>query len=324
MNKLLGVIAILLTCFIITPTANATQPSAITPAIYLAEAAEEDLFGQGDDLFSTQGDDLFSAQDDSLFGAEDSLDAGAEQPTDTADAELDLGGDIDLFSDLEIDTSDVVEVPPEKSKLYTVGGPLALFLFYFFIIWLNRVTVPFVVSKESITLYHYPTGVKRGLAIALCLYGVAFVFGASEIAYQLELYGDGATYFEQMSLGKIIAFTHAHLFGFTTSFLIIGIPFSMQFNHIRWYQMVFPAGLAAAVVDVMSWWGIKYLHPNYEYVSVFCGIVFSLTYLFMLLALLRVLLFPQIIFISDKDRDERLEKRREKLRESREKFSGEP
>ncbi len=69
--------------------------------------------------------------------------------------------------------------------------------------------------------------------MAVVMFGIAFCFGASEIWYQLRLHGSAEAYFAQMSLGKLIAFTHAHLFGFTTCFFIIGIPFSMQFNHIR-------------------------------------------------------------------------------------------
>ena len=114
-----------------------------------------------------------------------------------------------------------------------------------------------------------------------------------------------------MSLGKLIAFTHAHLFGFTTSFFIIGIPFSLQFNHLWPYQWVFPIGLSASLTDVASWWGIKFLSPNFEWVSIFCGILFSLSYLYMLVGLLRVLLFPDVVWITDKDAAERLSQRRE-------------
>ena len=130
--------------------------------------------------------------------------------------------------------------------------------------------------------------------MATVLFGIAFAFGASEIWYQLRLHGSAEAYFAQMSLGKLIAFTHAHLFGFTTSFFIIGIPFSLQFNHLWPYQWVFPIGLSASFTDVASWWGIKFLSPNFEWVSIFCGVLFSLSYLYMLVGLLRVLLFPDI------------------------------
>lgn len=217
-------------------------------------------------------------------------------------------GEGDFLADIEISDEDLVAVPEAPSMMVTTAAPIALAVFFFFMIWLNKVTVPFKVSKEDLLLYHYPTGVKRGLAMALTMYGIAFAFGALEAWYQIHMNGSGEQYFANMSLGKLIAFTHAHLFGFTTSFLVIGVPFSMQFNHLRYYQIIFPIGLISALVDVMSWWGIKYVHPNFEYVSIFCGIMFSLTYLYMLVALLRVLLFPHWILASDKDAQERRRK----------------
>lgn len=211
--------------------------------------------------------------------------------------------DLSVLDDLLLD--DLVEVPEPLSLWLSVGGPVALGLFAALLVALVWWTVPFRHSKMSINLHHFSTGVKRGLAMAVTMYGIAFVFGASEIAYQLHFHGSSEAYFANMSLGKLIAFTHAHLFGFTTSFLVIGVPFSMQFNHLWPYQWVFPLGLVAALVDVMSWWGIKFVAPSFEVVSIICGIVFSLTYLYMLIGILRVLLFPQVVWATDKDGDVR-------------------
>ncbi len=208
----------------------------------------------------------------------------------------------------------LVEVPPEKSQWLTIGGPIALACLALFILLLFKWLVPFAVSEESLNLHHYPTGVKRGLAMTVVFFGIAFCFGASEIFYQLQLHGTTEEYFRQMSLGKLIAFTHAHLFGFTTSFLIIGVPFSMQFNHIPIYQWIFPVGLTASIIDVMSWWGIKYISPNFDTITMACGVVFSLSYLYMLLGILRVLLLPNVILASDKDAVERTEEIRKTRR----------
>lgn len=225
--------------------------------------------------------------------------------------------DFSVLDDLALD--DLVEVAPPPSPWVAIGGPIALGLFMIFLMVLVWWTVPFRESRESLNLHHYPTGVKRGLAMAITMYGIAFAFGASEITYQLHLHGSAEAYFEQMSQGKLIAFTHAHLFGFTTSFLVIGVPFSMQFNHLWPYQWIFPLGLAAALVDVISWWGIKYLSPNFEVISMICGIIFSLTYLYMLVGLWRVLLFPTVVWRTDKDAQERLDAmRRREARESAE------
>jgi hypothetical protein len=220
------------------------------------------------------------------------------------------GDKFDFFSDQPVESAEVVELPPEKSAWITVGGPVALLLFFFTLDFLIWWLVPFSEGSIELNLRDLPPAVKRGIAMAVVMFGIAFCFGASEIVYQLKLHGSAEAYFAQMSLGKLIAFTHAHLFGFTTSFFIVGVPFSLQFNHIRLYQWVFPVGLAASVTDVMSWWGIKYLSPNFEWVSMFCGVLFGVSYLWMLIGLLRVLLFPEVIWASDKDRDVRLEERR--------------
>lgn len=219
-------------------------------------------------------------------------------------------GEFDFFADEPIPVEDLVVLPPAKSAWITLGGPLALIGFFFLQMLFYWWMVPFRGSKVDINLHDFPAGVQRGIAMALFLFGIAFCFGASEIWYQLRLHGSAEAYFAQMSLGKLIAFTHAHLFGFTTSFFIIGIPFSMQFNHLWQYQWIFPIGLAASLTDVVSWWGIKYGAPSFELVSMACGILFSASYLWMLIGLERVLLFPEVIWASDKDRDERLEQRR--------------
>ncbi|HEY0975434.1 MAG TPA: hypothetical protein VGE57_13150 [Solimonas sp.] len=217
----------------------------------------------------------------------------------------------DFFSDAPIEAVEVVELPPAPSKWISVGGPLALLAFFFLLLGFFWYMVPFREHTLDINLHHLPTGVKRGIAMATVLFGIAFAFGASEIWYQLRIHGSAEAYFAQMSLGKLIAFTHAHLFGFTTCFFIIGIPFSLQFNHLWPYQWVFPIGLAASFTDVLSWWGIKYLSINFEWISMFCGVMFSLSYLYMLVGLLRVLLFPEVIWRTDKDAGARLEQRRE-------------
>lgn len=229
--------------------------------------------------------------------------------------------EFDFFSDQPVQSAEIIELPPEKSRWVTIGAPLALLAFFFLIILFNWWTVPFTSHSVDINLRDFPPAAKRGIAFAVVIFGIAFCFGASEIWYQLRLHGSAEAYFAQMSLGKLIAFTHAHLFGFTTSFFIIGIPFSMQFNQLRLYQWIFPAGLAASLTDVASWWGIKYLTPNFEWVSMFCGIVFSVSYLWMLIGLLRVLLFPDVIWASDKDRGSRLAARAD-AREARQHHEG--
>ena len=243
-----------------------------------------------------------------LFASDEAPAPAIAQPAATgADASKD---GFDFFSDQPVAAAEVVVLPPEKPAWQTVGGPIALAALFFalnLIIWR---LVPFSSHSIDINLRNFPPAAKRGIAMAVVIFGIAFAFGASEISYQLNLHGSASAYFEQMSLGKLIAFSHAHLFGFTTSFFIVGIPFSLQFNQLKLYQWVFPVGLAASLTDVISWWGIKYVSANFEWISLFCGLLFTVSYGWMLIGLLRVLLFPEVIWGSDKDKEERLARRR--------------
>ncbi|MGH8456461.1 MAG: hypothetical protein ACRETW_09430 [Stenotrophobium sp.] len=222
------------------------------------------------------------------------------------------GAGFDFFSDKPVQGTQVVELPPPKSKWATVGGPLALVAFFFLMNLIVWWLIPFSSHSVDINLRDLPPAARRGIAMATAFFGVAFCFGATEIWYQLQLNGSAEAFFAQMSLGKIIIMTHAHLFGFTTAFFIVGIPFSLQFPHIKAYQWVFPVGLSASLTDVISWWGIKYVAGSFEYVSMFCGVLFTISYMWMLIGLLRVLLFPDVIWASDKDSNERRMKLKEK------------
>ncbi|HEY1059948.1 MAG TPA: hypothetical protein VGE55_14575 [Limnobacter sp.] len=224
----------------------------------------------------------------------------------------------DFFSDKPVESQDVVVIPPEQSHWITVGGPIALLLFGGLILWITKLLIPFDKHSVDINLRNFPPAAKRGMAIAVVLFGIAFAFGASEIWYQMQFFGSSAEFIKAMSLGKLIVMTHAHLFGFTTAFFIVGIPFSMQFNHIRLYQWIFPIGLTASLIDVMSWWGIKYIANSFEMVSMVCALLFSGSYLWMLIGLLRTLAFPEVIWASDKDRALRAEELKRKKAAKRE------
>lgn len=239
--------------------------------------------------------------------AQDAQPAQTTAPKDTAGT-AGKGDDFNFFSDKPVESKDVVVLPPEKSKWLTVGGPAALLTFMVGILLLTWRLIPFDKHSVDINLRNFPPAAKRGMALAVVLFGIAFAFGASELWYQLQFFGSSADFVASMSLGKLIVMTHAHLFGFTTAFFIVGIPFSMQFNHIKLYQWIFPIGLAACLTDVMSWWGIKYVAHSFEYVSMVCAILFSVTYMWMLIGLLRTLAFPEVIWASDKDKAARAQK----------------
>lgn len=205
----------------------------------------------------------------------------------------------DFFSNAPVTDAAVVLLPPEPSAWLTVGGPVALIAFFFVVCLLLRAFIPYHDPKGEFSLHDLPVAAQRGIGLATVLFGIAFFFGLAEVHYQIHLNGSTEAYFANMSRGKLIAFTHAHLFGFTTAIFIIGIPFSMHFSRLKLYQWVFPAALAAALTDIISWWGIKYVSPNFDYVTLFCGAVYGGAYLWMLIGIVRVLFFPRLRWLPD-------------------------
>ena len=207
--------------------------------------------------------------------------------------------EFDFFSDEPIAEEQLILVPPPKPAWMTVGGPLALLAFFIGVCWLVKWLIPFKQTASAFDLHDLPTAAQRGIGMAAVLFGIALMFGAVEAHYQINLHGGALAYFQQMGPGKLIAFTHAHLFGFTTSFIIIGIPFSLHFSRLRVYQVIFPIGLVASLTDIISWWGIKYVSGNFEYITWGCGAIFFMCYMWMLIGLVRVLFFPGVKWWPD-------------------------
>ena len=207
--------------------------------------------------------------------------------------------EINFFSDQPIADAALIHILPPKPEWMTIGGPIALLSFFFLLVYVVYRLIPFRETEIHFNLHDLPVAAQRGIGMAVILFGIAFVFGAAEIHYQLGLHGTAEAYFQQMGVGKLIAMTHAHMFGFTTSFLVIGIPFSLHFHRLRIYQWIFPLGLAASLCDIIAWWGLKFVSGNFEFITWFCGIIFSLCYNWMLIALVRVLFFPQFRWLAD-------------------------
>lgn len=213
---------------------------------------------------------------------------------------LSENAEFDFFSDAPIAEEELVIVPPEKTAWEDIGAPIALVVFFFLSCFLINWFFPFKqTGGMTFDLHNLPIAAQRGIGTAVILYGIALVFGALEAHYQVSLHGDAPTYFANMGEGKLIAFTHAHLFGFTTSFFIIGIPFSLHFSRLRIYQWIFPVGLVASLTDIISWWGMKYVSDNFEYITWACGLIFSVCFMWMLIGLVRVLFFPKVRWLPD-------------------------
>lgn len=212
------------------------------------------------------------------------------------------------FGDTPISTEELVYTPEPIPEWLQIAAPLGLLAFFFLLVTLVFRMIPYRETNLKFNLHDLPVAAQRGIGMAVILFGISFAFGGFEVYYQVSLNGTAENYFREMGLGKLIAITHAHLVGFTTSFFIIGIPFSLHFNRLRIYQYIFPLGLAASITDVASWWGTKYISANFEYITWWCGAVFGVSYTWMLIGLVRIIFFPNFHWFVDYINDESLQK----------------
>ena len=210
------------------------------------------------------------------------------------------------FGNTPINSEELVYTPDPLPDWLQIGAPLGLLGFFFILLTIVFRMIPYRETNIKFNLHDLPVAAQRGIGMAVILFGVSFAFGGFEVYYQINLNGSAENYFREMGLGKLIAITHAHLVGFTTSFFIIGIPFSLHFNRLRIYQYIFPIGLAASITDVASWWGMKFISPNFEYITWWCGAMFGISYIWMLIGLVRIIFFPNFHWFVDYINDENL------------------
>ncbi len=212
------------------------------------------------------------------------------------------------FGETPISETELVKVDPPLPSWIQISAPISVLGFFFGLVFTVFKMIPYRETKIHVNLQELPVAAQRGIGMAVIMFGISFGFGAFEARYQIGLHGSAEVYFHEMGVGKLIAITHAHLVGFTTSFFIIGIPFSLHFKRLKIYQLIFPLGLAASLTDIISWWGIKFVTSNFEYLTWWCGAVFSVCYIWMLIGLVRIIFFPKLHWFPDYINDENLKK----------------
>lgn len=82
-----------------------------------------------------------------------------------------------------------------------------------------------------------------------------------------------AEYFYYMKLPKLMATSHAHFFGHGTMYLITSTIFVFSKLRESWKILFIGLALSAGLLDVPSWWAIKYGGGKYEIFSALAGIM---------------------------------------------------
>lgn len=129
----------------------------------------------------------------------------------------------------------------------------------------------------------WPASARLLLTAYLLVLLLVHAFALWEVKLQTgEVWTSASEYFSYMSQAKLVATTHNHLYGLGTLYALVGLVYALGTRHAEGLKLAAIAmTLGGAVADLGSWWGIKYVSPAFEYLSMACGAAFTLGFLFM-------------------------------------------
>lgn len=138
-----------------------------------------------------------------------------------------------------------------------------------------------------IFLQNLPLSAKVAVTLVLISYGLVHLLALLEVYLVTRTaFSSSAEYFFYMKLPKLAATSHAHFFGHGTMYLVTSLVF--VFSRLRefWKTIFITLALSAGLLDVPSWWAIKYGGSRYEIFSALAGIMSVIGWGFMSLRIL--------------------------------------
>lgn len=148
-------------------------------------------------------------------------------------------------------------------SIYVICG---LFLLTYFFIKKRKEWTP------PVLLENFPLSAKVAISLVLISYGLVHMFALLEVYLVTKVaFKSAAEYFFYMKLPKLAATSHAHFFGHGTMYLITSLIFIFSKLHEKWKIIFITLALSAGLLDVPSWWAIKYGGNQYEVFSAIAG-----------------------------------------------------
>ncbi len=126
--------------------------------------------------------------------------------------------------------------------------------------------------KPPVLLENLPISAKSAITLALISYGFVHALALLEVYLVTRIsFKSASEYFFYMKLPKLAATSHAHLFGHGTMYLITSLIFVFSNLSELWKLIFIGLAMSAGLLDVPSWWAIKYGGGEYELFSAIAG-----------------------------------------------------
>lgn len=121
-----------------------------------------------------------------------------------------------------------------------------------------------------------PLGFKLLVSVFLLGYFLAQALGLTMAYLETRVVNPSAEeYFFYLKPTKLVSLSHPHFFGYATLYFLTGFLylFTEQRKFLKtWLPAV---TVMAALLDICSWWGIKYVSAKLEIFTAIFGIIFA-------------------------------------------------
>lgn len=150
-------------------------------------------------------------------------------------------------------------------------------------------------SRSDLTLGRLPRSAKVLITLFLVAVAANHVFSLL-LAYHVthEAFSSTEEYYHyQQDTRKLLRMSHQHAFGHGIMYLALGGIFCLASVREKWKLILIPAPFIGAGLDQTSWWLVKFKGVQWEWLSYFGSVLFSLGFAAMALIILFELWFAK-------------------------------
>lgn len=178
---------------------------------------------------------------------------------------------------LDLGAQDSAQVVSSQTLFPQANISTAFFLVYLFF-GVALLTYFFLKKRKSwappIFIQEFPVSAKVAVTLTFISYGFVHALALLEVfAVTKVAFKSTSEYFFYMNLPKLLATSHAHFFGHGTMYFITSTVFIFSKLKEFWKIFFISLALSAGLLDVPSWWAIKYAGSQFEVFSAIAGMM---------------------------------------------------
>lgn len=195
----------------------------------------------------------------------------------------------------EVGTEAIAELG--KKSAYALPGTILFFI----VLGLGVAFIAYLLLRREeefsipFTLTQVPNSAKALITFLIVALGLVHFFAMVTVYLHINvLYSSVEEYFFYMKPAELTAISHGHLFGHALMYTIVGGLFLLTKVKEKLKILVISIVFSGGILDVFSWWMIKYVSSRFEVFSMISGGMLVLGFAVMSLFILKEIWFQKI------------------------------